>query len=263
MLSEDRTYEEELQTTQWELVGETPFVQLKNSGDGLVSVKLEGLNPGGSLFDRLARYQLRRNQGARGAIVTGATSHTVSVLTLANAASIETIVLIRPTDPPRLLPLIRKLCDRIEYVDCAEECESRRQQLENDGYAFCSRTDRAAHRRALAEIALESHRAFHGEPVEHWVHVNYGRAATEVKRELRRALGYEASVHFVEDDFERARELTDNAATRRVQIGHREGLLVSPIGAEIIDKSVSLAFTRAERVCAILPDGGHRYLGWW
>lgn len=263
MLSEELSMKAFSITSQWDLVGDTPFVHLRNSGDGLVHVKHEGLNPGGSFFDRVARYQLSRNQSAKGLVVTGTTGHTVSLLTLANAQSIDIQVIVRPTDPKRLIELISKLASDLQFVDCAEECESRKQQLQSAGYVFCSRTDGEAHRRALAEIAIESHRALQGDQIDHWVLVDYGRSSDEVTKELRRALGYETQVHFVGDDYERERVLRDNAATRRVQIGHREGILVGPTGAELIDKAVSLAFTRGERVCAVIPDGGHRYLGWW
>jgi cysteine synthase len=263
MLSEERGVHPPLENSQWELVGNTPFVRLRNSGDGLVSVKLESLNPGGSYFDRVARFQLNRASDAKGVVVTGTTGHTVSVLTLAKAAGLEATVLVRAGDPERLLGLIKKLSADVEHVGCGEECESRKQQLLANGYVFCSRTDADAHRRALAEVALESLESFDGERIDHWIVVDYGRPRHEVARELRRALRYEANVHFIEDDFEKERKLRDNAATRRVQIGHREGLLIGPTSAEVIDKAVSLAFTRGERVCAILPDGGHRYLGWW
>lgn len=263
MLSEEILMNATSITSQWDLVGNTPFVQLRNSGDGLVHVKHEGLNPGGSIFDRVARYQLSRNQSAKGLVVTGTTAHTVSLLTLANAQCIDVKVIVRPTDPARLVSLITKLASDLQFVDCAEECESRMQQLQAAGYVFCSRTDREAHRRALAEIAMESHASLQGDQIEHWVIVDYGRSTEDVAKELRRALGYETQIHFVGDDYERQRELKDNAATRRVQIGHREGILVGPTGAELIDKAVSLAFTRGERVCAVIPDGGHRYLGWW
>jgi hypothetical protein len=77
------------------------------------------------------------------------------------------------------------------------------------------------------------------------------------------ALAPGLSVVWVEDDFERRRTLSEDAACRRTQVAHREGLLLSPLGAELVDAGVTAAVHGATQVIVLVPEGGQRHLGWW
>lgn len=246
-----------------ELVGGTPLIQLRRSGDGQVWVKHEGLQPGGSYFDRVAAAQIEQlSATSAGIVVEGSTSFTVSALTLANAKALRTTVLLGPDAPPRLLGLIRRLCGDVRKYSNAEERSSLIGELEGEERVFLDRHDANAHLKALTDIALEGLEAS-DRPLASWVLVDYGVPEEEVHRTMRRVLGHPIQLNFIEDDYELERKLSGSAASRRAQVGHREGLLIGPIAAEVIDRAVDAALSSGERVCAVIPDGGQRYLGWW
>lgn len=246
-----------------DLVGGTPLIQLRRSGEGLVWVKHEGSQPGGSYFDRIALSQLNElGADARGVVIEGTTSFTVSALTLANARTLPATVIVGPDAPQRLLGLIRKLSHDVRRYKNSEERSALLGSLEADGFVFLDRHDAASHLSALTDVAMESQEACE-RPLSNWVVVDYGVPAADVERALRRVLGHAIELVMIEDDHELERTLDGSASSRRAQIGHREGLLIGPIAAEIIDRAVDVAVSSGERVCALIPDGGQRYLGWW
>lgn len=246
-----------------ELVGGTPLIQLRRSGDGQVWVKHEGFQPGGSYFDRVAAVQLERlGSNAAGIVIEGSTSFTVSALTLADARGLPATVLLGPDAPQRLMGLIRRLCSDVRSYSNAEERSALIGELEGEERVFLDRHDASAHLKALTDIALEGMEAS-DRPLASWVMVDYGVPEEDVQRTMRRVLGHPIQLTFIEDDNELERTLSGSAASRRAQVGHREGLLVGPIAAEVIDRAVDAALSAGERVCAIVPDGGQRYLGWW
>lgn len=246
-----------------DLVGGTPLIQLRRSGDGNVWVKHEGIQPGGSYFDRVAALQLDRlGAGTVGIFVEGSTSFSVSALTLANARGLRTSVILGPDAPARLIGLIRRLSNDVRRYKNAEERSELIGDLESDEYVFLDRHDADSHLQALTDIALEGREASE-RALASWVLVDYGLPQDEVERAMRRVLGHPIQLVFIEDDNECERTLDGSAASRRAQVGHREGLLIGPIAAEVIDRAVDVALASGERVCAIIPDGGQRYLGWW
>lgn len=246
-----------------DLVGGTPLIQLRRSGEGLVWVKHEGLQPGGSYFDRVALAQINElGADTPGIVVEGTTSFTVSALTLANARELRAVVIVGPEAPPRLLGLIRKLSHDVRTYKNAEERSALLGALEADGLVFLDRHDAASHLSALTDIAMECQEACE-RPLSNWVVIDYGVPAGDVERALRRVLGHAIQLVMIEDDRELERTLDGSASSRRAQIGHREGLLIGPIAAEVIDRAVDVAVSSGERVCALIPDGGQRYLGWW
>jgi len=101
-------------------------------------------------------------------------------------------------------------------------------------------------------------------PPTTWVVVDYGVPRDELKSAFRTVSGGHVDVVFVADDRESERILPGRVASRRTQMGHREGLLLGPVGAEVVDRSVEIALSASHgAVCGIVPEGGHRYLGWW
>lgn len=247
-----------------DFAGGTPLIQLRRSGDGQVWVKHEGLQPGGSFFDRVAQTQLERLDAERsaGIILDDTTSFAVSALTLAASQEIPSTVLIGPDDPERLIALIKRLSPDIRTYQTNEERDELIATLEGQNRVRLQRNDKEAHLKALTVIALEGLEASE-RPLASWVLVDYGIPQDEVTQTMRRVLGHPIRVYFIADDEEKERRLCGSAASRRAQVGHREGLLVGPVASEVIDRAVDVALTSGERVCAIIPDGGQRYLGWW
>lgn len=246
-----------------DLVGGTPLIQLRRSGDGNVWLKHEGIQPGGSYFDRVAKVQMDRlGSSAAGVLLEGATSFTVSALTLANARGLRAVVLLAADAPQRLLGLIRRMCPDVRRYRNAEERSRLIGDLESEELVFLDRHDAGAHLQAMTDIAVEGREAS-DRPLPSWVLVDYGVPVDELKAAMRRVLGHPIRLVFIDDDAELERTLDGAAASRRAQVGHREGLLVGPVAAEVIDRAVDVALASGERVCAIIPDGGQRYLGWW
>lgn len=241
----------------------TPLIQLRRSGDGQVWVKHEGLQPGGSFFDRVAAKQLERlPKRHQGIVIEGTTSFTVSALTLAASRNIQATVLFGPEDPQRLVGLIRRLCADVRRYKDEEERAAILSELERARRTWLQRDDREAHLKALTDIALEGLEASE-RPLASWVLVDYGIPQDEVTQTMRRVVGHPIRTYFIPDDQEKERKLCGSAASRRAQVGHREGMLIGPIATEVIDRAVDVALNSGERVCAIIPDGGQRYLGWW
>ena len=246
-----------------QLVGGSPLIRLQRSGDSLVWLKHEGLEPGGSYFDRVALTQLRRlPAGAPGVLIDGSTSFTVSALTLANTLGIRGVVLVSKEAPQRLLGLIRKLSAEVKIYKSEEQREELAARYLGEGLVVLERGDVAAHLSALQDLAIEVREASELS-IGNWVLPDYGAPAEDVERVLRRICGHPIQVVLIEDDHDLERTLDGSASSRRSQVGHREGLLISPMGAEVIDRAVDIALSTGERVCAVVPDGGHRFLGWW
>jgi len=238
-----------------ELVGRTPLLTLQRSGDGHAHVKHEGMGPGGSFFDRVARLQLDAVES--GAIVCeGASAWTVSVAQQAAARGLTVHVFMDRDAPRRVVDLVRRFGADVRRVrDGLAVTDAIRDHVLG-GAIELERRDVRAHLSALRVIRAEVETQLGGLPAR-WVAVDYG-----VDRDAAStALG--APVSWIRDDDERARPLFGTAAARRTQMGHREGLLVSPVGAEVTDRTVNLALGGDEHVVGVAAEGGHRYLGWW
>lgn len=246
-----------------DFAGGTPLIQLRRSGDGQVWVKHEGLQPGGSFFDRVAQAQFEKlPKDHQGIVLDDTTSFAVSALTLAASQQVPATVLIGPDDPQRLVALIKRLTSDVRTYQSEQERAELIASLEEQGRVRFDRHDNAAHLHALTIIALEGLEAS-DRPLASWVLVDYGIPHDEVTQTMRRVLGHPIRIYFIADDKEKERKLCGSALSRRAQVGHREGLLVGPVASEVIDRAVDVALTSGERVCAIIPDGGQRYLGWW
>ena len=243
-----------------ELVGQTPLVTLQRSGDGRVHLKLEGTSVGGGFHDRIARAQLARTPAHAPVVLVGLTAHTASALTLARAQGRKARVIV-PADASRRLHLLCRAYEpEVKKAASADELESLLEDARNDGFVLLRRDDADAVRAALAETA-ESVRNEGALANPDWVVPDYGLTTQEV----RRALGASSDtlVMTVADDGEEARTLDGSVACRRAQLGHREGILLGPLGAEIANAAIESALCRDRDTVALIPDSGNRYLGWW
>lgn len=237
------------------LTGRTPLITLQRSGAGRAHVKHEGMGPGGSFFDRVVRVQLDA-VATREVVCVGATAWTVSLAqqTAARDVALE-VILERGTDR-RVVELVRRFDARVTVVADAATALDRARERGASGATRLWRDDARAHLSALRVVADEVRAQLGASPAQ-WVCVDYGVD----RRRAAATLG--GRVSWIRDDREQERRLIGTAAARRTQMGHREGLLVSPVGAEVTDRAVNLALGGDGHVVGLVPEGGHRYLGWW
>ena len=222
------------------LVGGTPLLRLRHSGDGRVLLKLEGRQASGSYWDRLVAAQFGRLAADKAVGCSGRHGHSVAVAAYARATGRQAFLLADAGVEPRLQALLGSY-----GLPVVEELPA--------GAVLLERDDLEAHRRAFAGWLAEL-------PSEAGVLVLPAYAGLV---EAVDALAPGLSVVWVEDDFERRRSLSADAACRRTQVAHREGLLLSPLGAELVDAGVTAAVQGAPQVIVLVREGGQRHLGWW
>lgn len=239
------------------LVGETPLYTLARSGRGRAHVKLEGKNPGGSYFDRVAAAQLIGAGTGDSAIISGATAFAASAAMLCARRGVALTVVAESTTSRRLYELLRRLGADIVRSDAPERHVARAVAR---GAIELRRDDVMAHLHALRAIGRET-RAALDRPLA-WVVPDFGVPRERVARALAAGYGV-AEVSFVDDDADAPRLLDGSVASRRTQMGHREGLLLGPAATEVVDRTIELAEDGEGDVVGIVPDAGHRFLGWW
>ncbi len=239
------------------LVGHTPLYTLGRSGGHRAHVKLEGENPGGSYFDRVAAAQLIGTGAGDFAVVSGATAFAASAAMLCARRGVALTVVAEPTGPRRLHELLRRLGAEVVTDEASERRVARAVAR---GAIELRRDDVPAHLHALRAIGREV-RAALDRPFA-WVVVEHGVPKERVARALAADLGV-AEVAFIADDDELPRALGGSAASRRTQMGHREGILLGPVATEVVDRTIELAEDGERDVVGIVPDAGHRFLGWW
>lgn len=272
------------------LIGCTPLLHLPRiSGDGPpVYVKLEHLNPSGSIRDRyLAEILLRaRDAGQLMAgdtvSVAGIDDCSVAAAFLAPRLDLNLRVFAAESASRRLLPLIERYGPDIVWLDgdldwrdaVDEAVEWARKSHER---MFVNGYRREAVRDSYSVVADEILTGLEDQPLGAFVtSVTTGGAYRQVTGELREthpemlvggAVLTEKKFPTLDDedprnvlvevDIEEAWEMRDRLA-------RTEGLLLGPKGAA----SVALAVQMQDRVdpdsalVALNPDAGQRYLGW-
>ena len=242
-------------------VGRTPLFPLQRC-DGSVWIKREGLQATGSYFDRVASWQLAQLPAGLPLVVRGWTSHTVALLALAKRAGHRVSVVVDDASSPRLRALAQGYGPRVVRAK-AGEIDAEVQREVDAGALLVSRLEVAAHLAALRELAAEVAEQRPATP-RIWVIPAYAWNEAQAAALLSAMLGTRVEVHLVEDDGDdRERILSPCAAIRRTQLGHREGWLVSPLGAELVDRAIALAADSDQEVVVLVPEDGQRYLGWW
>lgn len=222
-------------------VGCTPLLRLRHSGDGKVLLKLESRQGSGSYWDRVAAAQLAALAGSVAVAVVGLHAHSIAVAAAARSSGRAVFMVASSADEPRLRALTAAYGPAV--VDAVPL-----------GATLLHRDDQAAHRAAFAAWRRELGEA-HAPGHTLLVLPAFAGLADAVDAAER--------VVWVEDDGERRRQLGADAACRRTQVAHREGLLLSPLGAELVDAGVAAAVSGADEVVVLVPEGGQRHLGWW
>lgn len=243
-----------------DLVGRTPLVRLQRSGDGFVWIKREGRNPTGSFFDRVVRHQLAASTGP--VIVRGWTQHALAVLAQSRTSGREVLHVVGLDEDIRLRALCMAHGVRPIRVASADEVADEVARLSATGATVLSPTDAQAHSLAWQELTSEVLLAARTLPGT-WLVTDFGVSAEVVRAAISGEAGQQARIEVVPWDRSEERPLDGPVACRRQQTGQREGLLLSPLGAELVESGVNAALHRQHEVCVVLPEDGHRYLGWW
>lgn len=272
-----------------ELIGSTPLLRLRiDDGEGAkIYVKLENLNPSGSIRDRYLAEILKRAVDA-GQLVEGDTVSvagiddcSVSAALLARRIGVDLKVFASRSSSRRLLTLVERYGAEIEWLDeevdwggavdrAAEWARRSHDRMFVNGYRH------EAVRDSYAVIADEILESLGDAPVGAFItSVTTGGAYRQVAGELREShpqmvvggavLGSQAFPSLVEERQDFLRDVSiEETWEVRDRIAQRYGLLLGPKGAA----AVSLGLELRERIgpgksiVALNPDAGQRYLGW-
>ncbi len=273
-----------------ELVGNSPLMRLEQLGDpngAPIYVKMENLNPGGSIRDRYIAEILERAVAA-GMLVSGDTvvlagidDSAVSAALVGSVLDVKTRIFAPEESGARLLPMIeqygadvvRTPADRglkRAVEEAASWSRERADRIYVDGYR------REAVRDAYAGIAAEILQALDGDKLGAFItSISTGGTFRHVARELRETrptlnvggaiLGELELPDFKEHRFNSLERFSvDQAFQWRDRVARREGILMGPKGAVCVGLAVQLQKRLAsdEAIVALNPDAGQRYLGW-
>ena len=273
-----------------ELVGNTPLMRIRQLGDGEgapIYIKMENLNPGGSIRDRYIAEILERAVAA-GMLMQGDTvalagldDSAVSAAMIAGVLGVKVRVFAPRGSLMRLAPLIEKYGAQIELTSpnqglagavaqAAAWARKGADRMYVDGYR------REAVRDAYSGIAAEILQALKGGRLGAFItSVSTGGTFRHVARELRETrptlrvggaiLGQLELPDFKEHRFNELERFSVKEAFRwRDKIATEEGLLLGPKGAVCVGLAVQLQsrLDADQAIVALNPDSGQRYLGW-
>jgi cysteine synthase A len=271
-----------------DLVGNTPLVRLQRTGspDGPpIYVKLENLNPSGSIRDRYIQEIIERAllagqlQPGDTVALAGIDDSAVSAAFVASVLDLEVRIWAPRGSSHRLVPLIGRWGATIEWTDddggldeairqAADWARPEPDRLYVDGYR------RAAVKESYRAMAHEILDALEGEPLGAFVtSVTTGGTFRAVSAELQQAnpMLQVGGIHILENEFAapelpgQVEEITlDETWELRSRIARDEGLLLGPKGAACVKLATELQseLLPDQAIVALNPDAGHRYLGW-
>ncbi len=273
-----------------ELVGNTPMVRLKRIGrDGgaPIYVKMENMNPSGSIRDRYIAEILERAVAA-GMLVAGDTVALAGLDDSAPAAAmigsvlgIHTRVYVPEGSDERLWELSRRYGAELIWTDgdrglpgAVTEAAAWSRKASDRMYVDGIR--REAVRDAYGGMAAEILQSLQGQRLGAFItSVTTGGTFRHVARELRETrpalnmggaiLGEVNLPDFKEHKFNSLERFSMKEAFElRDQIAGKEGLLLGPKGAACVGLAMELQekVSPDEVIVALNPDSGQRYLGW-
>lgn len=238
----------------------TPLLRLQRSGDGRVWLKLEGASlPSGSWLDRVVAAASR--DGLPSSVVVPAADAFAYAVALRLVPLGVGVSVVETRDASkRLRKLLIGAGARVRLVADEAAREQRvARELESGATLWTRGGNPAATASALRDIALESRAALRTRPSV-WVLPDTGLDLATLRRTLDAP---RARIITVADDAEQRRALAPDASCRRQQTAHREGVLLSPLGAEIVTEALSAADDASGAVVAVVPEDGRRFVGWW
>lgn len=273
-----------------ELVGNSPLVRLDRIGadDGPpIYVKMENLNPSGSIRDRYIAEILERAVAA-GTLVAGdevalagIDDSAVAAAMLGGVLGVDTRVFAPESSGRRLVPMVEQFGAGLEWLDeesslteavdeAAAWARQKADRMYVDGYR------REAVRDAYAGIAAEILQALEGSSLGAFItSISTGGTFRNVARELREtrprlnvggAILGELELPELEDHRFNVLERfsVDEAFEWRDRVARQEGMLLGPKGAVGVALAVELQdeIESDRAIVALNPDSGQRYLGW-
>jgi cysteine synthase len=272
-----------------ELVGQTPLVKLNCIVDDAgpdVYVKMENVNPSGSIRDRYIKEIISRAVDA-GYIVAGDSLAIAGIDDSSVAAALQTNLLeldlkvFAPSHSSRrLVALVERYGAEVVWTDeqdglagaidrAASWARKAADRMYVDGYRRQAVTD------AYSMMADEILQALHGRILGAFItSVTTGGTFRHVARALREthpALQVGGAVltdaEFPElqgHAYNRLRRVSLEEAWRmRDRIAQKEGLLLGPKGAAAVLLAIEMrADIDDDAIVALNPDSGQRYLGW-
>jgi cysteine synthase len=273
-----------------EWVGNTPLVRLQRMGKpggAPIFVKMENLNPSGSMRDRYISEILERAAMA-GSLVAGDTvalagldDSAASAALIAGVLGVKTQIFAPKDASRRLLPLVHRYGAKVLWTDAdhgvagaVEQAADWARQASDRMYVDSYR--REAVRDAYAAIASETLQALDGHLLGAFItSVTTGGTFRHVARELRQSLpslrvggAVLLDVEWPslgEHQFDQLRHFSETEVwALRDEIARKEGLLLGPKGAACVGLALELQHTVSsdEPIVALNPDSGQRYLGW-
>lgn len=226
-----------------------------------VWVKREGRQGSGSFHDRVVRHQLRTLSPDRTIVVVGWTAHTIALLAATRLPHRDVEVIDVRSSSRRLQALGHVFAPSVQRVSSPEEASALVAERVAAGAVWLRPDDRKAVCAALEEVRDELEAE--GLTVDRFQRVVMPSLGVP-RAAVAQSLGVSPQqVELLEVSDDEPTELEADVACRRVQLGHREGLLVSPSGAAVIDRAIDRSVDRDLPVLALLLEDGHRHLGWW
>lgn len=272
------------------LVGNTPVVRLDRLGlpDGAsIFVKLEQLNPSGSIRDRYVSEILHRSMDAgqmmRGdqVALSGLDDSAVSAAFFGSLLGLGVHVFIPKSSNPRLLQMVQRYGAKIVWTPEDEGIRGAIAQAVawsrgGDNRFYIAGFRRQAVRDAYAGISSEILESMKGRRLGAFVSsVSTGGTFREVSRHLRdtHPTLQVAGAVLIDVAFDKLgasdrdvlqRVTMQQAWAARDMIASKQGLLLSPKGAACVHMALQMQPTLSPDVSIVCinPDAGQRYLGW-
>lgn len=252
------TLSESVWTNVWS--HHSPLVELTLSDRGTVFAKLDGMLAGGSYFDRIAERLFEELAPHSKLVAIGLGRSTASFAAAAAAHRLSLRVLALRSESKRLLALIRRLGADVVLLDSDADLHGCLSGAVDAGYVFLDANDSCAHMHALWNVIVEV--MAQRPDIHHFVAVDWTGDSAAVEASLGLA-GDGVVIHWSPRDNEQPVVLDGSTAALRERVGHDRGVLLGPLGASLVADAALHSSRDSVAVCALVPDGGHRYLGWW
>lgn len=272
------------------LVGNTPVVRLDRLGDpngAPIFVKLEQLNPSGSIRDRYVSEILNRSIDAGQMMpgdqiaLSGLDDSAVSAAFFGSLLGLGVHVFAPKSSNPRLLQMVQRYGASIVWTPedlgirgAISEAVTWSRDADNRFYIEAFR--RQAVREAYAGISSEILDAMKGQRLGAFVSsVSTGGTFREVSRHLKdtHPTLQVAGAVLIDVAFDKLgasgndvlqRVTMEQAWAARDMIAAKQGLLLSPKGAACVHMALQMQpnLSPGVSIVCINPDSGQRYLGW-
>lgn len=271
-----------------DLVGNTPLVRLRRTGrpDGApIYVKLENLNPSGSIRDRYVQEIVERamlaGQLEKGdeIAIAGIDDSSVAAAFVSSTLGLGLRVFAPDGSSRRLVDLIERWGGQVEWTPDSEGLEGSIRQAAAWARPYPDRMyvdgfRRLAVREAYRAMAHEILTSLDGSPLGAFItSVTTGGTFRSVSAELleEHPTLQIAGIHILENEFaspdlpEGVRDITlAETWELRDETARREGILLGPKGAACLKVALELQeqLLPDQAIVTLNPDAGHRYLGW-